>query len=213
MSNVGKSRRLDVPELLWEVRNGNGSAADNLMSVVYSDLRRIVRGVLVSEGRKHALRPAAVANESFVGLVESRCRSASTKKSGLLVDWQCRAHFLSLAARQMRLVLTDYGHRWTADKGGMRLTISMGDAASPSGTGIFDFETIDQLLRTSLTRHASEVRVLEMSWFGGMSDREIALVEHTSPTKARRDIEAARHWVMDMLRLEVHGKSGKGLPG
>ncbi len=127
MWNVGNSRRLDVPQLLWEVRNGNGNAADGLMSVLYSDLRRIVRGVIASEGRKHALRPAAVVNESYVGLVESRCRSASAnKKGGLVVDWQCRAHFLSVAARQMRLVLTDYSRRRTADKGGIRLTISLG---------------------------------------------------------------------------------------
>ena len=183
------------------------------MSVLYSDLRKIVRGVIASEGRKHALRPAAVVNESFVGLVESRCRSASARKSGLLVDWQCRAHFLSVAARQMRLVLTDYGHRRTADKGGIRLTISLGDSTSPCGTGIFDFDAIDQLLRASLTRNAAEVKVLEMSWFGGMSDREIALVEHTSPAKARRDMEAARRWVMDVLRLEGHEKNGKALPG
>ena len=103
MRTIGEPRRLDVTRLLNEVRSGTDGAVDQLSSVLNADLRRIVRGVMASGGQDHALQPAAVVNEAFVGLVHSRCRVAAPN-APVQIDWQSRAYFLAVAARQVRLV-------------------------------------------------------------------------------------------------------------
>jgi RNA polymerase sigma-70 factor (ECF subfamily) len=194
MQTVGEPRRLDVTRILKEVQSGNSSAIDRLMSVVYSDLRRIVRGVMASEGQHHALQPAAVVNAAFLGLVPSRLRSASFDTAAP-VGWQTRAHFLAVAAGQIRLALGDYAQCRRRMKAGWRLTISLDDPFLGNTETTHDFAVIDQLLKSSAATNVGLGRILEMSCFGGMTVREIALVLHTSTTKARRDREFAGRWL------------------
>ncbi len=137
--------------LMWEVGNGGG---DRLMSVLYADLRRMVRGVMASEGQR-----------------------------------------LAAAAQQVRLVLNDYARRRSGTKNGAPLKIALADAVFGGPGTAYDFAAVDRLLKQLAGKDAALARILEMYCFGGMSDREMALVEHTSTAKAKRDRELAGSWL------------------
>jgi len=196
MRDAGDTRRFDITHLLQEARNGNSSAMDRLMSALYADLRRIVRGVMASEGQRHALEPAAVVGEAFLRFVPARRRSPALHPEAP-ADWQSRAHFLAIAARQMRLVLSD--NATGRGRSNAFLKIALNDPLLDGAAGTRDFAALDELLRLSSETDSLRTRILEMHCFAAMSDREIALVEHTSTSKAKRDRELARNWLAGMM--------------
>jgi hypothetical protein len=176
------------------------------MSVLYADLRRIVRGVMASEGQHHALRPASVVKEAFVGLVQAHYRSASAAFDEV-ADWRSRAYFLSVAARQIRLVLADYTRRRSSR---VPLTISVDDDSNLFGGAPLNFVVLDEILKAASDRHTAMVRILEMDCFGGMTDQEIGLIEHISAFQARIDRESARNWLSKVLASKAGFDCTKG---
>jgi RNA polymerase sigma factor (TIGR02999 family) len=196
MRTVGVSRRLDAKSLLLEVRHGDGKAGDRLMSVLYADLRRIVSGVMASEGPIHPVQPAAVVNEALLGWVQSRGRSSPSTPAAQL-DWQSRAHLLAIASHQMRLVLADYQRRRSTTKVETPLKIAWRSTTNGAGETLYQFAVIDQLLRQWGQTDARLARIFEMYCFAGMSAREIGLVEHTSTAKAKRDCDLARDYITE----------------
>jgi len=152
------------------------------------------------EGQHHALEPAAVVNEALLRLFQSRYRLGLTNSIALL-DWQSRAHILALASRQMRLVLNDYVTRRTRTRTRVstHITIALKDPVFGDADGTHDFTFIDRLLKLLAETDANLSRILEMCCFGGMSDREIALVEHSSTSKAKKDRELAHNWLADAV--------------
>src|ERR1700761_2358696 len=102
--------RPDITRLLQEVRAGSGQSAEELMSAVYQDLRQVARCVMAAENSQHTLQPTAIVNEAFLRLFRHQNGPETSWKS-VPVDWQNRAHFMAVAAKQMRQVLIDYARQ------------------------------------------------------------------------------------------------------
>jgi RNA polymerase sigma-70 factor (ECF subfamily) len=199
MSNADTSRSQEITELLQGARDGSTASADRLMSAVYDDLRMLARGVMASEDRDHTLQPTAVVNEAFLRLF----RPTKDERGGwqsVPIEWQNRAHFLAIAARQMRLVLVDYARQRKAAKRGGGLKISIEDIGQVAIGEAHDFEAVDQLLNLLATKDASAARVVELKFFGGLTDREAALVMNISAARLRRDWDFARSWLRHQLK-------------
>src|SRR5713101_2215907 len=185
---------LEITRLLKEAREGSPDSVERLMSAVYEDLRQVARRLMSGEAAQHTLQPTAVVNEAFLRLFHP-ADSSSPKWTPVPVDWQNRAHFLAVAARQMRLVLIDHARQRKAAKRGGGVKISLDGAASIAAAPPQDFHVIDELLNVLAAKDPAAAQVVELKFFGGLTDREAALVMGTSTATVRRDWEFARSWM------------------
>jgi RNA polymerase sigma factor (TIGR02999 family) len=199
MSLSDAARSQEITQLLHGVRDGSAASANLLMAAVYDDLRVLARNAMAKESRDHTLQPTAVVNEAFLRLFRPVKDSQGDWKS-VPIEWQNRAHFLAVAARQMRLVLVDYARQRRAAKRGGGLKISLEDIGPVAAGEIHDFEAIDQILTLLATKDANSARVVELKFFGGLTDREAALVMNVSVAHLRRDWEFARSWLRQQLK-------------
>lgn len=199
MSSPESARSHEITALLQGAREGSTDSADRLMSAVYDDLRMLARGIMNSENRDHTLQPTAVVNEAFLRLFRP-VRDAQGGWQTAPIEWQNRAHFLAIAARQMRLVLVDYARQRRAAKRGGGVKISIEDVGPIAVNEVHDFEAIDELLKLLATRDPNAARVVELKFFGGLTDREASLVMNVSAARLRRDWEFARSWLKRRLR-------------
>jgi RNA polymerase sigma factor (TIGR02999 family) len=177
-----------VTRLLREWGRGNRDALDDLMPLVYDELRRIAAALMRSERGEHTLQATALVHEAFARLAGS---GASP------VD---RVHFMSLAARVMRRVLVDHARAVGRDKRGganVRVTLVEAEAVAPgSASRLFE---IDSALDRLLELDKRKARALEMKAFGGMTHDEIASALQVSVPTIERDLRMAKAW----LRAEL----------
>jgi RNA polymerase sigma-70 factor, ECF subfamily len=147
--------------------------------LLYADLRRIAAAHLRRERPGHTLQPTALVHEAYLQLAETY--GDLYKKS--------RAHFMALASTVMRQVLVHYARRRNAVKrggGGQKVTLDEGLALTPNSTP--DVLAIDQALRTLSNQDARKARMIELRYFGGLTDQEIAEVMEVSLSTVGRDI-------------------------
>jgi RNA polymerase sigma factor (TIGR02999 family) len=178
----------EVTRLLQRVREGDRGALDELMPLVYGELRRIARSFMRRQPAGHTLQPTALVNEAFMKLFQGA--------EPQLAD---RAHFLALMSRMMRQILVDHARaRGAAKRGG-------GDARVPWDTnievpaerGAEEVRLLDlhRALEAMAREDASLAEVVEMHYFGGMTAEEVALVNARSVHAVRHDIRLARAWL------------------
>jgi RNA polymerase sigma factor (TIGR02999 family) len=163
---------------------------DELVSTLYSELRRLARMYLRNERRNHTLQPTALVHEAYLKLLQQH-----------KVDWQNEAQVLGLAATLMRRVLASHAQRRNAQKreGGLRqVTLSLVESmANQSPT---DFLEIDHLLSELQSLDARQGRVAELRLFAGLSSSQLAEVLSISPATADRDWASAKLWLARELR-------------
>ena len=188
----------NITQLLQAARQGNESAASELLEAVYTDLKRVARRHMASERPDHTLQPTAVVNEAFLKMFKPAGASDWASWQLVQVDWKSRAHFLGVAAKQMRKVLIDHARQKRAAKRGS-VRISLEDAGAFAVTTEAEFDTIDQLLNLFATKDPSAAKVVELKFFGGLTDKEAALVMGVNVAKIRRDWEFARAWLRQKL--------------
>lgn len=188
----------DMNLLLREAQAGSQHAADLLMQEVYRDLHRIAGRYMHSERRDHTLQPTALINEAFMRLFPGSHQVGESAKLSP-VDCQSRSHFLGLAARQMRLVLIDHSRNKKAQKReGIR--VSLDDVMSLSSSRQDeDFEQLNDLLELLASKDPDAAKVVELKFFGGLTDKEAAEAMGTSFSQIRRHWEFARAW----LRMQL----------
>ena len=177
-----------VTMLLGRWRSGDETALDELAPLVYDDLRRIAGRYLRSERSGHTLQTTALVNEAFVKLV------------GADVPFTDRVHFLAIAARIMRRVLTDYARSRASQKrgGGLRIeTLDEEHVGGAANASILDLD--DALLRLAeVDERASDSLVLH--YFGGMTHAEVAAALGVSPATIDRDLRLGKAWLGNELR-------------
>jgi len=177
-----------VTVLLHRVRDGEPGALDELMPLVYTELRRIARAFMKRQQPGHTLQPTALVNEAFVKLFEDA--------QPVFAD---RVHFLALMSRVMRQVLVDHARaRLAVKRGG-------GEARVPWDTNIEvrDEKTTHQLNLLDLHRALESLersepalgQIVEMHYFGGMTAEEVAVAVDRSAHSVRHDIRLARAWL------------------
>jgi RNA polymerase sigma factor (TIGR02999 family) len=179
----------DVTELLAAYRGGDRDALENLVPLVYGELRKIASRYLRGERREHTLQPTALVNEAYVKLVDRADAS-----------WENRAHFLGCAATIMRNILVDHARARRASKrGGGRACVTLEDALAVPQVRDVDVIALDDALDALAKLNAHQARVVELRYFGGLSIEETAEAMGLSTATVRRHWTVARLW----LRREV----------
>lgn len=179
----------NVTQILLEWRSGNEEALKQLMPVVYDELRRLAARYMRSERREHTLQPTALVNEAYIRLVEMK------------VSWQDRAHFFAVAARLMRRLLVDHAranHR--AKREGNVAMLSLDDAAEVSCGPASNVIAVDEALTRLAEFDPRKSEILELRYFGGMSNEEVAEALGVSRATVQRDLRLAKAWLVRELK-------------
>lgn len=176
---------LDVTELLEAWSEGEESALEKLMPLVYSELHRLAHGYMNRERRNHTLQTTALLNEAYLRLVDSRKAS-----------WQNRAHFLAVCSRAMRAILVDWArsHR-SLKRGGDVQQLQLKDALVQSKKPDGDLVAIDDALQALSAVDSRKGRLVELRFFGGLSVEETAEVLNVSVGTVMRDWKLAKDWL------------------
>jgi RNA polymerase sigma factor (TIGR02999 family) len=179
--------------LLLEWRNGNNEAAEKFLNVVYDELRRLSAIYLRRERSDHTLQPTALVNELYLRLFTG----------AEPVSWNNRAHFFAVAAQTLRRILVDHARARRADKrGGEQIKLALADvqgwaAASPNDQDLIE---VDEALRRLEQLEPRAAQVVELRFFGGLLENEVAEVLGVAPSTVKRDWRFARAWLTSQLR-------------
>lgn len=178
-------RQHDVTRILHDWSGGDDAAPERLMPFVYDELRRLARSFLAGERGAHTLQPTALVHEAYVRLVDQRS-----------VNWQNRAHFYGLAASMMRRVLIDHARARAAGKrGGAAVRLSLDDVQIPLEQRAADFVALDEALERLAQFDERKCRIVEMRFFAGLSEEEIAEVLGVATRTVLREWKKARLWL------------------
>jgi RNA polymerase sigma factor (TIGR02999 family) len=197
---VAMERPGEVTRLLEQWRGGDARAFDELLPLIYDEMRRVARGALRRERCDHTLQPTALVHEAFLRLIgQERARIRD------------RGHFLSVAAQAMRRILVDHERRRrTAKRGGGEEELPLLDAGGSveGGPGAEVLDVHRALEELSLVDER-RARVVELRYFGGLTMAEAAEVLGRSLATVERDWTAARLWLRRRLDRDRH----QGLAG
>jgi len=182
----------EVTGLLVAWQNGDSSALERLMPLVYAELHRIAERHLRRERPGHTLQPSAMVNETYLKLVESP-----------VARWQDRVHFFAVAARVMRQILVDYARRRGAQKRGGGQSVSRMETVAWATAREVDVIAVDDALRKLSTLDDEQARVVELRFFGGLTVEEAAEALGVSAATVHRKWIGARAW----LHRELSGST------
>ena len=186
---MGPGRR-EVSALLADWSNGNEAARDELMPLVYDELRRLAGYYMALERKDHSLQATALVNEVYLRFADQRH-----------VRLQGRAHFFALASCMMRRILVDYARRGHyAKRGGAARRVSLDEAILVSKEKAWDVVALDDALSRLAAIDLRKSKVVEFRYFGGLSMNEIAAVLNISEVTVRRDWSTARAWLYRAMR-------------
>jgi len=183
-------RQHEITELLAEWRDGNQSALDELYPLVYNELHRLARRYMSRERKGHTLQTTALINEAYVRLVDQKN-----------VQWANRSHFFAISAQIMRRILIDHARRHGyAKRGGGARQVSLDEAATvvmPDQSG--ELLRLDEALKSLAEMDPRRSQVVELRYFGGLNNEEIAGVLRISENTVTRDWNMARAWLYQQL--------------
>jgi RNA polymerase sigma-70 factor, ECF subfamily len=178
-----------VTQLLDDWSSGNQAAHDELMSLVYDDLRRLARRHMRGEGSGHTLQTTGLVNEAYLRLVDQKN-----------VRWQSRAHFFGIAAQMMRRILVDQARaRLRLKRGGGALRVSLDEAEAVALEKPPDLLALDEALARLAEVDGRKSRIVELRFFGGLSIDETAEVLQVSPGTVMHDWTLAKAWLYRAL--------------
>ena len=175
----------EITKLLVAWSDGDQTALDKLVPLVYDELRRVARRYMNRESPGHLLQTTALVNEAYMRLIDAN-----------QVKWQNRAHFFAISARVMRRILVDFARRGAKLKrGGNAIEVSFDEALGVSAKRGADLVAIDDALTSLAELDPRQSQVVELRFFGGLKDNEIAEVLKVSHGTVRRDWRLARAWL------------------
>jgi len=186
---AGQEQPREVTQLLLAWNDGDESALERLVPLVYNELRRLAKRRVRLERPDHTLQTTALINEAYLRLVDVRN-----------VRWQNRAHFFALCARLMRRILVDYARtRHYAKRGGGAQPVSLDQSPAVSPAPSTDLVAVDDALHALAEVDARKAQVVELRFFGGLTVEESAEVLKVSPETVRRDWKLAKVWLLREL--------------
>ena len=179
----------EITQLLVAWGDGNQSAFDKLMPLVYDELHTLARRYMARERPEHTLQASALVNEAYVRLIDQRN-----------MRWQNRAQFFGIAATLMRRILVGYARsRHYSKRGGNARHISLDEALIVSEERSFEVVALDDALTALAVMDARKSQIVELRFFGGLSIEETAEALAVSPGTVMRDWTLAKAW----LRREI----------
>lgn len=177
-----------VTHLLRQWAGGDPRARDEVISLVYAELRRLAAHYLREERPEHTLQPTALVHEAYMRLVDQENPT-----------WQNRSHFFGVAAHLMRQILVDHARRRQAGKRGGR-KVSLNEAVSFADERGGDLLALDAALGNFEKLDARKCQAVELRYFGGLTTEEIAQALGVSPVTVRRDLRLAEAWLLHEMR-------------
>ena len=185
----------EITQLLKAWGGGDEAALDELTRLCYEELRRIARQHMRREHSGHTLQASALVNEAFLRLAD-----------WTNVEWQNRAHFFAMAARIMRNILVDFARkRGRTKRGPDALLVSLSAAAHATQERSADIVALDEALDALAALSPRQSRVVELKFFGGLTNEEAAEVLKVSPDTVRRDWRLAQAWLYRELSSREDG--------
>jgi RNA polymerase sigma factor (TIGR02999 family) len=176
----------DLTELLGRWGTGTPEEHERLVASVQGELRRIAAAYLRRERGDHTLQPSALVNEAYLRLANGRS-----------VRWEDRAHFFGIAARVMRQILVDHARKRRAGKRGLfaRADRSVSKLADPSSGPDLDVLALHDALTALAALDPRQAEIVELRYFGGLTEEDVAKAKQISPATVRREVAAARFWL------------------
>jgi len=179
----------EVTNLLIQLTRGDRGAEERLMPLVYAELRRMAASRLRRERADHTLQATALVNETYLRLIEIDT-----------IDWQSRSHFFALAAKLMRRILVDHARARRARKrGGSRESINLDDVLVFTTPRSEQMIALDDALNRLGTYDPRQGQIVELRFFGGLSEEEIAAHLGISARTVKRDWRMAKAWLYKEL--------------
>jgi RNA polymerase sigma factor (TIGR02999 family) len=177
--------RSEVSAILRELSAGRREALDQLVPIVYEELRKIAHAQLRSERPGHTLGTTGLVHEAYLKLINIQ-----------QMEWLDRAHFFATAARLMRRILIDYARGRRRDKrGGAAVHVALAEAVDVPLEQADDLLDLDEALTRLEAASERQARVVECRCFGGLSVEETAAVLGVSVATVKRDWTFARAWL------------------
>jgi RNA polymerase sigma-70 factor (ECF subfamily) len=183
-----------LTRLLHEWRGGSRDALDQLMPLVYEELRTLAARQLKNEWRHDRLQTTVVVNEAYLKLFGQRD-----------IDWQNRGHFFALAAQFMRRIIVDHARQSLRQKrGGVELSVQLDDGTPAPARPVDAIEALDldRALVKLETLDPDQARIVEMRFFGGLTVEETAAALGISPATVKREWALAKGWLYRELSGE-----------
>lgn len=175
----------DATEILRNLSDGRGDAAEQLFPLVYDELRALAARCLRHERADHTLQPTALVHEAFLKLVDQAA-----------VAGKGREHFVGIAARAMRQVLVDHARRHSAAKrGGGRRRIMLDSSFASGQENLVDLLALDEALEGLSALDERQSRIVELRFFGGLTAKETAALLGVSLSTVEEDWRMARAWL------------------
>ena len=177
-------------DLLIEYSNGRREAIDDLLPLIYEELKRVAANYLRRERSDHTLQPTALVNEAYMKMVDIT-----------QVSWQNKAHFIGVAANQMRRILIDHARQHNAQKrGGEFHILTLNEEIDKAGEESTELIELDDALNELAKMDPVKAQIVELRYFGGLSVEETADALSVSPKTVMRDWQLAKAWLMRELR-------------
>ncbi|MGC4051106.1 MAG: sigma-70 family RNA polymerase sigma factor [Paludibaculum sp.] len=175
----------ELTQLLRQLSENHGEPDPRLVTFIYSELKHIAAGLLRGERPHHTLQPTALVNEAFMKLLKQD-----------QISWQNRTHFFATAARVMRQVLVDYARARNAlRRGAGEVRVPLSDHLALTESDYTTILAVDQALDQLKELDARQARVVELRFFAGLTEEEIAGLLDVSERTVKRDWIAARAWL------------------
>ena len=187
---MNKPASQDITRLLLAWSAGDKAALDELMPIVYGELRKLARGYMRNQPADHTLQTTALVNEAYLRLIDSS-----------RVNWQNRTHFFAISAQLMRRILVDFARRRSSLKrGGEVQKIELDEALVMPLEPKTDLVALDEALKILAEMNPRQSQVVELRYFGGLSEEEIADHLAVSVRTVRRDWSVARAWLFRKIK-------------
>ncbi len=178
-----------LTQLLVSWSNGDKQAFDQLVPLVYAELRRMARRAMARQSPGHTLQTSALVNEAYLKMVDQQS-----------VAWQNRAHFFAVSAQVMRHILIDHARRSrSAKRGAGALRVSLSEAIPRAEQRAADLIALDEALTELARFDERKSRIVELRFFSGLSVEETAAVLGVAPVTVMREWRAAKMWLQDAL--------------
>ena len=181
----------DVTILLDRINEGDGKAPEQLLPLVYGELRKLAQSYLQNERRDHTLQATALVHEAYIRLVDWE-----------KVSWQNRAHFFSVAANVMRKILVDHAREKKAQKRdfGQKLALEEVSGFQTQKPREIDLIALDDALEKLSKFDQTQSKIVELRFFGGLTIEETAHALKISPATVKREWAIAKTWLFREIK-------------
>jgi RNA polymerase sigma-70 factor, ECF subfamily len=179
----------EITRLLDDYTNGNREVLDELLPLVYNELRRLAHSYLNRERQDQTLQTTALVHEAYIKLIGQHS-----------VDFRNRSQFFALSAQAMRRILIDNARTHKAEKRGSGMKVSLEEVAEVSGETDDRLIELDMALQELESFDPAQAKIVELRYFGGLTIEETAEVMNISPATVKRDWTMARAWLYDRVK-------------